>query len=521
MKTPTWLYDERLGVVAAVSATALLTAVLLPLRPGLTLLNVGLLLLLLTLATAAIWGVRVGMLTAAITNLSLNFFFVPPFHKFEVEDASNAVALVVFLVVSLVAGSLVSAARTSAERARLRQAESDILLQLSRALIGRTDPGAALIALCDLAVSSLSARAATVLGAGPAGWMVLANSGDETASRELDPEERSIADRVLSSGRLEGVGFSGLAHTRRPRLVLPRGFSDPPRTSVTFVPLRIGERPLGVLRLDGPLGDTIVRREPERLLTAFAQEASLSVQRLELAGAAAESEALRRADEMKTALMHSISHDLKTPLAGIKAAVSALLDEKVSWSEEDRAAFLATIESQTDRLDQLISDILDLNRLKSGSIAIRREEIDVVDLLDEAVASATVGHKIEVHACEAVISIDATLVRQILVNLLSNAAKYSPTDDPIEVSAEVTGACLKLVVADQGPGIEEEDLPHVFEPFYRSERDRTKQGTGIGLAIVKGFAELLGGSATVENTGTGCSFAVSLPVGEPDHAVKA
>jgi len=290
------------------------------------------------------------------------------------------------------------------------------------------------------------------------------------------------------------------------------------------VPLTFGDRVLGILRLDGPIGATPFREHPEHLLGAFASEAALGVQRVELAQAAAHADALRQADEMKTALMTSISHDLKTPLAGIKASVSSLLDETVHWSDDDRRAFLQTIDSQSDRLDRVISDILDLNRIESGVLSPSVTSVHAGSMLSDvrtATAIATAGRDVETSADDTLyLAADEAMLRQALVNLVENAAKYSTPQGAIRLSAsKASDDAAELCVEDVGPGIDPADLPHIFDRFYRArEQSRRVKGSGLGLAIVKGFVQLSGGTVHAESSPAGTRFVIRLPVAAPAKA---
>ena len=512
------LRSEPIGALATFAAAAVMTVALAPWHDSLNLLNAGLLFLLLTLIISATYGWRVGMLAALVTNLALNFFFVEPIHTLTVQEPENVVALIVFLVVSVVGGSLLTSARASAAEARRRQAETEILLRLSRTMIGRTNADEALAALCSEVVDAFLAPGAAVLSHRGEGWQVLAHAGGDTAGRPLDTQERVIADQALAERRVRRLGYTGFGQ-RRVKIVGSSGSRrfEQPSSGTAFAPLVIGDRVLGILRLDGPIGATPFRDHPEHLLDAFASEAALGVQRVELVQAAAHADALRQADEMKTALMTSISHDLKTPLAGIKTSVSSLLDNSVEWSDEDRAAFLETIDSQADRLNRVISDILDLNRIESGVIAPMLRSIDVATLLEEvrmATALATQGRDVTVDAQHAsAVVADETLLRQALVNLVENAAKYSTPGSPIHLrSTETPAGTIELTIADDGPGIAPQDLPHVFERFYRAQdQSRRVKGSGLGLAIVKGFIDLSGGSVRAESSPSGTVFIIDLP----------
>jgi two-component system sensor histidine kinase KdpD len=515
-RTSTLTRDLRWGAVVAAGGTVALTAAMAPFRAKLGLLNEGLLLLLLTLLIAAMWGWKVGLFTAVLTNLTLNFFFVDPLHAFTVQRPRDLVALFVFLVVSLVGGTLLSRAREAAATAQRRQAETQVLLELSRELIGRAEPADALTTLCENVVRALEAPGASVLSPTNGGWTVLASSDGQSARPMATKNESMTAMSALQSGSIKQLGRIGLPSDRPLRLGIPgRGIVEV-REGVAFVPLRIGERPLGVLRLDGPIGETPFREHPEDLLSAFAREAALGVQRVELAHEAAHAAALREADELKTALMASVSHDLKTPLAGAKAAVSSLLDKSVSWSKEDIDAFLETIDSQIDRLNRVISDILDLNRIESGVVTPVRRIVNVRTLLEEALVrtrTATAGRRVSVDAPEAIAAnTDEGLMLQALVNLIENAAKYSTPGGAIQLSAAAKASGVELSVADEGPGIPEQDIPHIFERFYRAaDQSRQIKGSGLGLAIVEGFVTLSGGTVCVESSARGTRFVITLP----------
>jgi two-component system sensor histidine kinase KdpD len=517
MSVPRWLRGPWAGAAVTIAANGALAGVLAPLeRPG-GLLNEGLLFLLLTLVISSFWGWKVGLFAAVASNLTLNFFFVPPVHTVTVEGPANAFGLAVFLVVSAVGGSLLSRARNAAAHARRRQAESEVLLRLSRSMIGQTDAREALNALCDEAVRALDAQGASVLTLAGSTWEAIASAGDAGARRAPDAEERAVASASIARRTTVALGDTGLRRTRRPRIIGPRGVpgTGGPR-AVTFTPLQVGERTVGVLRIDGALRAGAFGDDPARLLGACAGEAALAAQRVELARAASHAEALREANEMKTALMASISHDLRTPLAGIKAAVTNLLDGAVEWSRDDVRSFLAVIESETDRLDRVITEILDLNRIESGVVTPRIAAVAVDDIIAEAVdrtSAATAGRRVSLAAAPGAHAwADEALVVQALVNLVENAAKYSTPGRDIHITARAADGTVEIAVEDEGPGIAPDDLPHLFEPMYRGRGSaRRASGSGLGLAIVKAFVELSGGSVRASSYGSGACFAITLP----------
>jgi two-component system sensor histidine kinase KdpD len=351
-------------------------------------------------------------------------------------------------------------------------------------------------------------------------WSVLAHAGHQAAARSPEPAERAAADRAVAEVTIQSLGRTGLARTRA-RVVFPAGRAAAlaSERSVALVPLSVGGRVLGVLRLDGPMGDTPFRDQPEMLLRAVASEAALAVQRAELAQAAAHAEALREADEMKSALMASISHDLKTPLAGIKAAISSLRDKRIQWSPEDVDAFQLAIDSQADRLNRLISDILDLNRIESGALTPEKSDVSAAELLELARQTTrfeTAAREVTVEAPPGLsVTADEALIVQAVVNLIENAVKYSTPGGAIHLKARAAGGSVELSVEDEGPGIAPADLPYVFERFYRAEEhSRRVKGSGLGLTIVKGFVELCGGRVSVESSPAGTRFVVTLPASE-------
>jgi two-component system sensor histidine kinase KdpD len=510
----------------AIVSTALLTAVLSPFRDDLGLLNVGLLFLLLTLVIAAVWGRDVGLFAALVTNLALNFFFIDPLYKFTVQEPRNVLALVVFLVVSVIGGSLLSAALTAAETARRRQAETQVALNLSRALSAETEPQDALRTLCEQVVTAFSSPGAAVLSEVAGGWQVVASSGEGSAARLPDQEERALLGHASAQGTYHAAGTTGFDRRRPRRLVRPQSGGPGGRArTVAFVPLQVGGRVLGVLRVDGPIGETPFSEDPTDLLNAIASEAALALHRVELAKEAAHAQALREADEMKTALMASISHDLKTPLAGIKAAITSVLDKNIRWSEEDIDAFHRTVNSQADRLDRVISDILDLNRIESGSLTPEIVPVRLSELfarVRDLTSNEARGREISIDAPGGLeVLADEALLVQALVNLVENAIKYSKAGGAIHLAAVRLDTEVALSVTDEGPGIAPQDLPFVFERFYRAEEhSRRVKGSGLGLSIVKGFVTLSGGTVSVESSPRGTCFTIKLPA-VSSSAVKA
>jgi two-component system sensor histidine kinase KdpD len=490
---PPWFFRWPTGLGIAALSLLLLTSVLKPFLGERHIVDVTLLYLLLTLVLSAVWGFRVGVPAAVAANLLVNFFFVPPLYTFTVQEPENAAALLLFLAVSAVGAVMLSLLRRQVTIAKARNAETEVFLGLSRAMARATTPKDGLNQLCIAVSRALSARSCAILRQTGGDWAVLAASGDVGT---LSRDELSMATGALTAGVVRQPGRRG-------------------RETVTFVPFGDLATERGVLRIAGELRPP-PRVEAPRLLQAFADEASVAVHRALLAQEARRVESLRRADELKSALLSSVSHDLRSPLTAIKAAVGSLRDEKITWGPDDERAFLSTIESQTDRLTGTIDGLLQMSRLEGGAVQPKIESIEAEPLLEE-IAAATKHdaqqRDIQVEAPRGCwLRADYALISQSLINLTQNAARYSTPGGPIRLKACCAARHVLLEVGDSGPGIPEADLPHIFEKFYRGSKSSDVKGTGLGLSIVKAMVELCGGTIDVSSSRSGTTFRIALPV---------
>jgi two-component system sensor histidine kinase KdpD len=485
-------------------ATAALTLVLAPLLDEDHILNVALLYLLLTLLTSAVWGYAVGLFAAVLSDVLVNFFFLPPLHRVTVHEPENVAGLLIFLAVAVTGASMLALLRRQAAVATSREAEARILRDLAHEMALALTPQDALGRLCHLIVSAFQCEGCAVLqGAEP--WRVVAAVGVAPPAA-LPRDEASIAHEAASREQIIGLGAP-----RRRRFI--RG-ARPEHRRLLFVPFPAEARFRGVLRISGELRAPALI-DQERLLFAFANEASLALDRVRLAEEAREAETLRQADEFKSVLLSSVSHDLRSPLTAIKAAVGNLRDDGVQWSPEDVRSFLKAIETQTDRLIAIVSDLLQISRLEGGAVPTEIEPVQVSLLLGDAVAGsrpATTGRELTIDAPEQLwVAADYGLLLQALGNLIDNAARYSVPGGGIHLAAEQAGANVRIKVSDEGPGIPSEDVPHVFEKFYRGVQSKRTSGTGLGLSIVQAMVELCGGSISVRSTSAGTEFTVVLP----------
>ncbi|MEU6200920.1 sensor histidine kinase KdpD [Streptomyces sp. NPDC047061] len=431
-----------------------------------------LLFLTLTVAAALLGGLFPALASAAFGSLLLNYFYTPPLHRLTIADPKNIVAIVIFFGVALSVASVVDlAARRTHQAARLR-AESEILSFLAgNVLRGETS------------LEELLERVRETFGMESAALL----------ERAGDVEPWSCAGRA---------GFG-------PALERPEDAD---------VDMPIGDHM--ALALTG----RVLPAEDRRVLAAFAAQAVVVLDRRRLQEEAEQARALAEGNRIRTALLAAVSHDLRTPLAGIKAAVTSLRSDDVDWSEEDRAELLEGIEEGADRLDHLVGNLLDMSRLQTGTVTPIVHETD----LDEVVPMALVGVPdgsvdLDVPETLPMVEADAGLLERSVANLVENAVKYSPPDRPVLVSASAIADRVEVRIVDRGPGVPDEAKERIFEPFQRYGDAPRGAGVGLGLAVARGFAEAMGGTLNAEDTpGGGLTMVLSLrAAGSVTEAARA
>lgn len=484
---------------------------------------------LVPMLIASTLGGRIAGVIVSVAAVAVwDWFFIPPLYTPTIYYPRDLLALIVFLFDALLTGQLATAARQRAEDAIQRARTTEALYDLSMTLIGSHDLSGVLPTLTQRLRETFDLQASAILLRDPKGsaWHTAAASGPVPDDLNID-RSRNIAG-VLSwvgaTGQMCGindaagqVGSDGHA-----------GDKANPRKRAQFWPLRVGTRLVGVLELVYKPG-TALDPERDRLLTTLVNGAAIALEQERLFHEEQEAALARESDRLKSALLSSVSHDLRTPLSGIKAAASSLLQDDVQWDEEDRRAFVADIDAEADRLARLVSNLLDLSRIEAGAIRPNKEWEDVGELIERVVRRLQArlsAHPITVevapgvpHAC-----FDAVHIEQVLTNLIENAAKYSPDGSPVTVTAQTvptpSGAPeLHVSVTDRGPGISPTEQVKIFDKFYRiAGSGRRIGGTGMGLAIVKGLVEANGGQVLVESEpGHGSTFTVVLPLDEDHH----
>ncbi|KUN09860.1 histidine kinase [Streptomyces yokosukanensis] len=448
------------GWAVGVLGPALLTGLLTGAAPSVGLANDMLLYLTLTVASALLGGLFPALASAVVGSLLLNWYFTPPVHTLTIADPNNIVAIAIFIGVAVSVASVVgTAARRTHQAARLR-AESEIL----------------------------SFLAGNVLRG-------------ETGLEEL-------LERVRETFGMESVAL------------LERTGETAPWTCAGSVgpdPARIPED----ADVDVPVGDhmalslrgRVLPAADRRVLAAFAAQAAVVLDRQRLQHEADRAKELAEGNRIRTALLAAVSHDLRTPLAGIKAAVTSLRSDDVEWSEQDRADLLEAIEEGADRLDHLVGNLLDMSRLQTGTVTPIIRETD----LDEVVPMALGGVPedsvdLDIPETLPMVYVDRGLLERAVANVVENAVKYSPPGERVLVSASALADRVEVRVVDRGPGVPDEAKDRIFEPFQRYGDAPRGVGVGLGLAVARGFAESVGGSLLAEDTpGGGLTMVLAVP----------
>jgi two-component system, OmpR family, sensor histidine kinase KdpD len=484
-----------LGYAVALAGTAVVTGPLLAFRGGVSETNVVLVYLLVVTAAAAAGGLGPGVTAAALGFLAFNFLFLPPYHTFIVTEGQDYLSLFVYLLVAVVVSLLVGTSERRRAQAERRERETRMLFDLSSSLV----TGGSLEDTLRSVVRTV--RFLFDL----AGCGIVLPEGDGIRLAASDGEVPADLDRRFATAAQTAVQVRG-----------PSGGDLEPGTALT-VPMRSGETVVGALVVvaGGP-GSSGFGEPERRVLATFANQAALAVERGQQEQERARARALQETDRLRTALLNSVSHDLRTPLAAIKASASSLLDKDVEWSPAEREEFLTTINSEVDRLTRLVHNLLDMSRIEAGALDPNLVETTVAEVVGPVVGRARGAsrQRVDVDVPESLppVLVDPVRLDQVLTNLLDNARGYA-AGGPVQVVAGQAGRDVELRVIDHGPGIPGPERERVFDQFYRLKGGgRRPEGTGMGLAICRGIMQAHGGSLRIETTpGGGATFVLALP----------
>jgi two-component system, OmpR family, sensor histidine kinase KdpD len=455
-----------------------------------------LLFLLAVVIVSLVGGFWPALAAAVAASLLLNYYFVPPIHTFTISESDNLLALVVFILIAALVSRVVDrAARRTVEAAR-SNAEAETLSTLAGSLLRGEQ---ALPALLDRVRETFGAHSVTLL--------------------------RRVSDAPSSGGAdIHAPTASGLRGTWACLASVGDNPCLRPEDGDTEVP--VGDELTLVLR------GRALAAEDQRVLAAFAAQVAVAYQQRRLTDAAEAAASVVEVDRLRTALLNAVSHDLRTPIASAKAAVSSLRSRDLAWSERDQQELLAAADAALDRLTALVTNLLDLSRLQAGVLSVASQPVGLDDVVARALDHADAAHAVDLDLPDALPDVlaDAGLLERVIANIVENALRYTPLTHPVRVAASAHGSTVELRVIDRGPGIPPDDRNAVFAPFQRrgDHATSTGAGVGLGLAIARGFLEAMHGTLTLDDTpGGGLTAVIALPTAptrpaaSPDHLLGA
>jgi len=465
------------GYLLAAALAPLLTLLLTSMRGSINLTSDVLIYLMWVAVVALVGGFMPALLAAIAGSLLLNYYFIPPLHQLAIAQRNNVLALGVFIAVGLLVSSVVDTAARRTKQAARASAESELLATTAENIL-RGQQG--LTALLDRIREAFGMDSVTLL---------------ERVSPDGAPVAETSRLRTMA-GTWRPVASCGDCPLTRPE------DADAEIPVADTLSLALRGRPL-------PASD-------RRVLGAFATYAAVALEQQRLAAQAEAAKPIAAADRMRTALLAAVSHDLRTPLASAKAAVTSLRSPDVRWAEEDRDELLATADESLDRLTHLVDNLLDMSRLQAGALSLFPRPVGLDEIVSRALDNlepAARGITVDIPESLPEISVDPAILERVIVNLTENALRYSPKDKPPLLTASSLGDRVELRVVDRGPGIPQEHRDHMFVPFQRLGDTDNTTGVGLGLALSRGLTEAMGGLLTAEETpGGGLTMTVSVPV---------
>jgi len=486
-------YLKALGIVVVGLGAAEL------IQPYFGIENVDLVLLTAVVAVAVRYGLWPSLLATVAASLSYNFFFLPPIYTFTITDPTNVAAFVLFMVVAMIVSNVAARVRTQADTAIGRIRTTEQLYAFSRKLAGTATLDDVLWASAYQIALMLKVRVVLLL---PEDGLLTVKSGYPPED-QLDQADLAAANWAWSNDRSAGRGSDTLPGAKR-----------------LFLPMRTGRGPIGVIGIDNDRTGPLLTPDQRRLLDALVDQGALAIERVLLVEDMDRVKRTVESERLRSALLTSISHDLKTPLASVLGAASTMRDLAGALSDTEKRDLLATVIDESERLNRFIANLLDMTKLESGAIVPNTALHDLSEIVGSALRRASkilTSHKVELvlAADLPMLQLDAVLFEQVLFNLLDNAAKYSPAETAISIKSERERNQVILQIADEGAGIPPDELESVFDKFYRVQKgDHVRPGTGLGLAISRGFVEAMHGTITAANRGdrSGAVITIRLPV---------
>src|SRR5262245_48679060 len=477
-------------------AIGLLIAMLI--QPWFGIENVDLVLLTAVVGVAGRYGLWPSLLATIAASLSYNFFFLPPVYTFTITDPTNVAAFFLFMVVAILVSNVAGRVRSQADTAIGRVRTTESLYAFSRKLAGTATLDDALWATAYQIALMLKVNVVLLLPQNGA-LTVMAGYPPED---QLDQADLAAANWAWANDRPAGRGADTLPGAKR-----------------LFLPMRTGRGLIGAIGIDSSKTGPLFTPDQRRLLDALVDQGGLAIERVLLVEDMDRVKRTVESDRLRGALLTSISHDLKTPLASVLGSASTLRDLGDGLSDAEKRDLLATVIDESERLNRFIANLLDMTKLESGAIVPNTARHDVGEIVGSALRRAgkiLVHHKVQLELADLpMLELDAVLFEQVIFNLLDNAAKYAPADTTISIHAARDKDAILLQIMDEGNGIPPAELDSVFDKFYRVEKgDHIRPGTGLGLAISRGFVEAMRGTISAANRTDrpGAVLTIRLPV---------
>ena len=485
--------------IASIFMMIVMSLIITPISSYLGVVNISMFFLLPVLLSAARWGRLPAVITAAMGVITFDFFFVPPVFTFTVSDIRYLLSFAIFMLVGIITGTLSARLKKQVNYSRQRESRISALYALSKDIAAVDKLDAVLESIASNVAGTLEGQVVLLLPNENTKLVLLKDSGPNNF---LNESELAVATWVFEKGQKAGRGTETLG-----------------AAAALYLPLSTEQGAQGVLGIC--FNESEAQFDPERirLLEAFAGLAAMAVNRIKLAEQARQALTLVESERLRTALFNSLSHDLRTPLSSIIGAVTGLLDDQnFVYSPEARNDLLQIILHGAERMNRFVSNLLDMARLESGMLKLKKDWCDLQDII--GVAINRLGDSltnrpldIKVQPNLPLVQGDYILIEQVLINLLDNALKYSQQGSKIVVTTQQRGNQLETAVANRGQGIPETDLSKVFDKFYRLDSPLQVSGTGLGLAICQGIIEAHGGLIWAKNNKLGgVTITFTLPL---------
>jgi two-component system, OmpR family, sensor histidine kinase KdpD len=491
--------DDARTYLGSLAFVAVSLGVALLLHQMLGLASVAMAFLTAVLVSAVVYGLWPALFASFASVLAYNFFFLPPLYTFTIADPENVAALFFFGVTAVIASNLTARVRAQAIVARQRARTTEELYQFSRKLAGAANLDDLLWATVHQIALMLKVRVVILL-----------------------PEDNTVVVRAgyPPEDTLDAADLAAAKWSWEKNHVAGRGSDTLPGAKRLFMPMNTGRGAVGVVGIDSDEPGPILTPDQQRLLDALADQAALAIERVNLVEDVDRARLVAETDRLRAALLTSISHDLRTPLASILGSATSLATQGDALDAPTRLDLIGNIQDESERLNRFIGNLLDMTRLESGPLRLRTGAIELSDAIGSALRRADkilAEHRTQVvlQPDLPMLDLDEVLFEQVLFNLLDNASKYAPAGTLITIKAWREGGRVNVQVLDEGPGIPPADLERVFEKFYRvGGADRRRAGTGLGLAICRGFIEAMHGNITASNRTdrSGAAFTMMLPV---------